>query len=179
MPYIRRRCITRIAVGPRLLAGAPRGSRSHRRRTRHGAAQPRNAPRCRGASHRRFAARWHGRQRRCHRRPPRDARAARGHDTPHARAGCRVMLKTNLSTRPFYNARLVAPALAGTAIGLAVLSALHLLWALCSPTGNATLSARATDAQGGGGPSCVNDARACGQWSIPRSSKSCRRPPAR
>jgi Tfp pilus assembly protein PilN len=57
------------------------------------------------------------------------------------------MLKTNLSTRPFYNARVVGLALAGTAIVLAALSAFHLVWALSLANRERALSARATDAR--------------------------------
>jgi len=58
-----------------------------------------------------------------------------------------MMLKTNLSTRPFYNARVVGLALAGTALALAALSAIHLVWAMSLANRERALSARATDAR--------------------------------
>ena len=58
-----------------------------------------------------------------------------------------MMLKTNLSTRPFYNTRVVGLALAGTALALAVLSAIHVAWALSLANEERALSARATDAR--------------------------------
>ncbi|HEX5108010.1 MAG TPA: PilN domain-containing protein [Vicinamibacterales bacterium] len=57
------------------------------------------------------------------------------------------MLKTNLSTRPFYNTRLVGLALIGAAIVLAVISALHLVWAVSLANEEGILSARATEAR--------------------------------
>jgi Tfp pilus assembly protein PilN len=57
------------------------------------------------------------------------------------------MLTTNLSTRPFYNARAIRTGLLALGVLLAILSAAHLLWARSLAEDERRLSARATEAR--------------------------------
>lgn len=57
------------------------------------------------------------------------------------------MLQTNLATRPFYNVRLVAAALAAAGLVLLLLTVAHVFWALSLRDDEQRLSAKATSAR--------------------------------